>query len=145
MDTVPPPSFVKNRYKPVTQRFDGSFHKFGPEMTKLLSAYPSENPIWYVIGEEFITSYKLVRSDAQLLDPWNRPFPDEMISKMVTVELPEKHVKIPTTVSGTLYMCNVYVRDLNQLEIDCNDCIGRNECIECNKTRRKIVVFPKMN
>lgn len=114
-------------------------------MKKLLSKYPVENPIWYVIGEEFITSYKLVRNDAQLLDPWNRPFPDEMVSKMITVELPEKHVKIPTTVNGTLYMCNVYVRELNQLEIDCNDCIGQDMCIECSKTRRKIVVFPMMN
>lgn len=134
-----------NRYKPVTFKFDGSFHKFGPIITDLLSKYPLENPVWYVMGEEFITSYKFIKQDGLLLDPWNRPFPDEMIAKMVTVELPEKHVKIPTTVSGELYMCNIYMKELNRVEVECNDCIGLDTCIECSKTRRKIVVFPMVN
>jgi hypothetical protein len=68
-----------------------------------------------------------------------------MIKKMITVELPEKHVKLPVTVEGVLYMCNVYVRALNSVEVDCNECIGRNFCVECNKRGKKIVVFPMMN
>jgi hypothetical protein len=136
---------VKNYYRPVTQRFDGSFHKFGTEIKKLLTKYPIQNNIWSVIGEEFITSYTLAKSDDQFLDPWARPFQDDMIKKMITVELPEKHVKLPVTVEGVLYMCNVYVRALNSVEVDCNECIGRNFCVECNKRGKKIVVFPMMN
>jgi len=140
-----PPRQVKNNHRPVTQRFDGSFHKFGPEIKKLLTKYPIQNNIWSVMGEEFITSYVLVKSDEQLLDPWGRPFKDDMIEKMITIELPEKHIKVPATVEGVLYMCNVYVRVLNSVEVDCNECMGRNECVECNKRGRKIVVFPSFN
>jgi hypothetical protein len=136
---------VKNLYKPVTNKFDGAFYNFGPKMTQLLTKYPIENPLWHVFGEEFITSYTLLKGDQTLLDPWRRLFPEEMCDSMKTIDRPEKHVKVPTTVEGVLYMCNIYMNELNTVIVECNLCIGKRECLECKKTGKKMIVFPKNN
>jgi hypothetical protein len=124
---------------------NGSFHRFGEEITKLLIAYPMINKVWMVNGEEFITSLSECGGDTHLTDPWLRNFPEEMLNESKTVELPEKHVKVQTTVAGIGVICNVYARKLNKVEVDCKICEGNDVCLECNKTLRKIVCFPQMN
>ena len=136
---------IQNVYRPVTLKMNGSFHRFGEEITKLLITYPVINKVWMVNGEEFITSLSECGGDTRLTDPWLREFPEKMLNESKTVEFPEKHVKIQTTVAGIVVICNVYVRKLNKVEVDCKICEGRDVCPECNKTLRKIVCFPQMN
>ena len=136
---------IQNEYRPVTLKMRGSFHRFGDEITKLLIDYPMTNPVWMVNGEEFITSLTECCGDMQLRDPWLREFPGDMYKKMETVEIPEKHIKIKTTVAGTTVVCNVYIRKLNKVEVDCKSCVDKDVCPECNKTLRKTVCFPLRN
>lgn len=136
---------IRNEYRPVTAKMNGSFHRFGVEITKLLIKYPTTNPIWTVNGEEFITSLPDCRGDMQLRDPWLREFSEDMLNEMVTVEVPEKHIKIQTTVAGIGVICNVYIRKLHMVDVDCKECIDKDVCPECHKTLRKTVCFPQMN
>ena len=126
-------------------KMEGSFYRFGEEITKLLIQYPMTNPIWMVNEEEFITSLSECGGDNHLTDPWLRKFPTLSLEKMQTVELPEKHIKIQTSVAGIGVVCNVYIRKLNTIEVDCKSCIGKEVCPECHKTFRKVVGFPQMN
>ena len=136
---------IKNIYRPTTFKLDSSFQRFGTEIKKIIIKYPITNYIWSVYGEEFITSPSKWGKDELLTDPWCRKFSDEMCNRMKTIELPEKHVKITTSVGGIGIICNVYVRPLNWVDIDCRECEGEDFCPECLKTLRKRVYFPQIN
>lgn len=103
------------------------------------------NSIWKVYGEEFITSCKVFNDDVILLDPWNRRFLDESLADVKTIELPEKHCKISTTVHGKSLMCNIYFRSLRSVIVVCDLCLGKTQCIECNRIGQKEVWYPQNN
>ena len=122
--------------------FRGGFTQYGPEITTLLKQYPILNQNWHVYGEEFIISMKDVIGDGKLLDPWFRPFRDEDVKKSVTVDKPTRYVKVSTTVNSQPFMCNIYFNNLRESTIECNSCLGKHDCVECNKTHRKTLYYP---
>lgn len=133
---------ITNNYSRFTGTIFGTFSSYGKEITKLLSKYPISNNVWHVYGEEFISSTDDLKGEKKLLDPWLRLFPDQCVLDSKTIDIPERHIKITTTVENKIYMCNVYIKKLKSVVIPCNICMGMNVCVECHGTRKKTIFYP---
>ncbi len=132
---------ITNNYSRFTGTIFGTFTSYGKEITKLLSKYPISNNAWHVYGEEFISSADDLKGEEKLLDPWLRLFPEKYINDTKTIDIPERHIKIETSVENKVYTCNVYIKKLRSVEITCK-CNEEDNCLECRGLFKKTIFYP---
>jgi len=134
---------IQNTYKPVTNVAHFNMSKVGSALAPILKRFPIQNSCWYPYGNEFITSLKFVMKDNRILDPWLRTFSEASVKNMKSIKTPEEHMRIPTTVDGTVIFCNVYFNELMFSSVPC--ACESTPCQDCIDSRIKIIYHPYYN